>query len=210
MNQELRIMAKKNKIKSIIHDSLFMIHSKGFTLIELLASVVVIVAIGLIIAGITSSSLRGANKTNTIENIRQNGNYVLNQMSKDIEYALPFDGKNTGLGYDDAESKVVYTPGCPPFPLKYIAVQSASNNIVTEYSCISSPYDLKANGKSLVDEVISLRSCSFACTQANDNNVPVIQISFTLEPKNPSGLAENNSSSAITFETAVTVRNYSR
>lgn len=49
MNQELRIMVIKNKVKSTIRDSLFMIHSKGFTLIELL------VAIGII--GILSSFL---------------------------------------------------------------------------------------------------------------------------------------------------------
>lgn len=42
MNQELRIMVIKNKVKSIIHDSLFMIHSKGFTLIELLVAVSII------------------------------------------------------------------------------------------------------------------------------------------------------------------------
>ncbi len=49
MNQELRIMEIKNKAKSIIHDSSFIIHSGGFTLIELL------VAMGII--GILSSFL---------------------------------------------------------------------------------------------------------------------------------------------------------
>lgn len=42
MNKELRIVVMKNKIKSIIHDSLFMIHSKGFTLIELLVAISII------------------------------------------------------------------------------------------------------------------------------------------------------------------------
>lgn len=42
MNQELRIMVIKNKVKSIIHDSLFIIHSKGFTLIELLIAIAII------------------------------------------------------------------------------------------------------------------------------------------------------------------------
>lgn len=42
MNQELRIMVKKDKVKGIIHDSLFMIHSKGFTLIELLVVISII------------------------------------------------------------------------------------------------------------------------------------------------------------------------
>ena len=62
-------------------------NKKGFTLIELLASIAVIVVIGSVIAGIIKSSLRGSNKTNTIEAIRQNGNYALSQISKNIEYA---------------------------------------------------------------------------------------------------------------------------
>lgn len=49
MNQESRIMVRKNKVKNIVHDSLFMIRSRGFTLIELL------VAIGII--GILTSFL---------------------------------------------------------------------------------------------------------------------------------------------------------
>ena len=42
---------------------------KGFTLVELLASIIVLVAVGSVIAGIISSTLRGTNKTNTIERV---------------------------------------------------------------------------------------------------------------------------------------------
>lgn len=43
MNQESRIMNIKTKLKSIIHDSLFMIRkSKGFTMIELLIAISII------------------------------------------------------------------------------------------------------------------------------------------------------------------------
>lgn len=43
MNQEARIMGIKNRIKTIIHNSLFMIRkSRGFTLIELLVAISII------------------------------------------------------------------------------------------------------------------------------------------------------------------------
>lgn len=52
MNQESGIKAKKNKIISIIHDSLFMIHSKGFTLIELMVALSITAILGVLgIAG---------------------------------------------------------------------------------------------------------------------------------------------------------------
>lgn len=198
---------------------------KGFTLIELLASVIVLVAVGSVITGIISSSLRGANKTNTIENIRQNGNYALAQMSKDIEYTLPFDGKNTGLSNDDG---VTYDTICilslsptptPVTPYEFITVQSA-NNIITKYNCsgsTSSDSVLTAEGispiktkTSLVDlDSVSLNSCSISCIQNKPTDIPIIKINFSIGPKNSNGLAES-SNPPIVFETSVTIRNYKK
>lgn len=42
MNYELRIKNIREKVKCIIRDSLFMIHSRGFTLIELLIAIAII------------------------------------------------------------------------------------------------------------------------------------------------------------------------
>lgn len=193
--------------------TIFKTQQKGFTLIELLASVIVLVAIGSIIAGITSSSLRGANKTNTIENIRQIGNYALNQIAKDITYAQPFDGSSTGFNATDVNNVTTYSTSCPSSPLVDITVQtvqSASNiPIVTKYDCSGSTPEssvLKANEVSLINDTsVSLKSCSLTCTQTN--NVPIIGISFILGSINPNGLVENIASE-ITFKTSIAMRNY--
>lgn len=179
----------------------------GFTLIELLASIIVLVAIGSVIAGIISSSLRGASKTNSIETIRQNGNYAISQISKDIEYAPPFDGVKTGMSISGDST---YSSGCPystptppalPSPVvttyKSISVQSGSNIVV--YNC--SPSGLTAtNGSPLLDSSISVSSCTLTCTQTNSTDVPIIGISFTL--------AANNNS--VPFQTSVLLRNYNK
>lgn len=211
--------------KLIIHHSPFIIRkSEGFTLVELLASIIVLVAVGSIITGIISSSLRGANKTNTIENIRQNGNYALAQMSKDIEYAQSFDENSTGINsYTDPSGKKYYiscfspSPSPPPsLAITDITVKSASN-IVTKYECNSSDKTLTAEGispvktkMSLIDvNSVSLNNCSFNCIQVKPTDNPVIKIKFELRPKIPSGLMEN-SNPPITFETSVTMRNYDK
>jgi len=193
--------------------------NKGFTLVELLASIIVLIAVGSVISGIIASILRGSNKTNTIENIRQSGNYVLSQMSKDIEYALPFDGKNTGLS--NIASPTLYDTNCAaslnptPTPItqySYITIESA-NNVITKYNCsgsTSSDSVLKKDGVSLIDLTsISLQSCSLQCVQSKPTDIPIIKISFKIGPINQNKLVEN-STPPILFETSVTVKNYQR
>jgi len=190
----------------------------GFTLIELLASIIVLVAVGVIISGTISSTLRGANKTNTIENIRQNGNYVLNQMSKDIAYALPFDKKNTGLSTDGT----TYVTSCPfslnptPTPVitpySYIAVESTSN-IVTKYNCSGSTLKKKVGAAALTDLIdsalFSLTLCTIQCIQSKSTDTPIIKISFQIGPKIQNNLPEN-SRLPVLFETSVTMKNYGK
>lgn len=215
-------MKNFNKNHMIVNSKLKMqyvkLNNAGFTLVELLTSVIVLIAIGLIMVGILSQSLRGANKTDTIGNIRQNGDYVLNQMSKDISYTLSFDGKNTGLSTDDAE----YITSCPfslsptPVPVStqysFISVESTSNRI-TKYNCsgtTSATAVLSANGTPLIDaNSISLQNCSLSCIQSKVTDIPIIKVSFSLGPKSPSSLVEN-SSPPIIFETSVTMKNYQR
>lgn len=189
----------------------FSLHERGFTLVELLSSIVILVAVGSVIAGIITASLRGANKTTTLDNIRQNGNFALAQMSKHIEYAQVFNGLS-----DDGNK---YVTSCPfsltptPTPVatnyKYIKVTQSNNSSII-YNCTSSPPTLTANKLPLVDlNGVSLIDCSISCIQTNATDVPIIKIKFTLGPKKPSNLVEN-STPPIPFETSVTIRNYKR
>ena len=184
---------------------------EGFTLVELLASIIVFVAVGSIIAGIVTSSLRGTNKTNVIENIRQSGNYTLAQVSKNIKYAQTFNGLST-----DGST---YITSCPfsslpvPVPVRtaynFIKVTPLNRNPII-YNCAASPLTFTANGVSLIDtNTISLTECAIVCVQTKATDVPIVKVGFKLGPKNPSGLVES-SSPPILFETSVTIINYKR
>ena|SRR3989344_9178114 len=184
---------------------------KGFTLVELLSSIVVLVAVGSVIAGIVTSSLRGTNKTTTIENIRQNGNYTITQMAKNIGYAQVFNGlSNDGVNYvTSCPFSTAPTPAPVTTNFNYIKVTPLNSNPIT-YNCTSTPPTLTANGTVLIDpNVVSLLACSLSCVQTGSTDVPIIQIGFTLGPKNASNLVEN-STPPILFETSVTIRNYKR
>ncbi|MBI1982537.1 MAG: prepilin-type N-terminal cleavage/methylation domain-containing protein, partial [Candidatus Levybacteria bacterium] len=65
--------------------------TNGFTLIEMLAVIFVLSTIGVLVAAIITSSLRGTSKTNTITSVRQNGFYAIAQMTKMIQNARRLD-----------------------------------------------------------------------------------------------------------------------
>ena len=197
-----KIKNRKSKIKNA---------EKGFTLVELLSSIIVLVAVGSIIAGIITSSLRGTNKTTTIENIRQNGTYNLNQMSKNIEYAQTFNGfSNDDVNYViSCPSSASPTPAPVTTNYNYIKVTPLNSSPIT-YNCTSSPPVITANGVSLVDtNTVSLVACTISCIQTGATDTPIIKIGFTVGPKNANNLVEN-STPPILFETSVTVRNYKK
>jgi type II secretory pathway pseudopilin PulG len=198
---------------------------KGFTLVELLTSTIVLVVIGSVITGVIVSSLRGSNKANNIENIRQVGNYALNQMAKNIQYAQIFNGLKTdqpGAEYTTTCPFATPTPPAQPQAVKtsynYIKITPLNGNPI-EYKCIppvppsivpTFTVNDMVSEKEIVDiDYIDLRDCSITCTQTNATDVPIIGISFSLAPKGSNGLVES-SNPPIAFETSVTVRNYSR
>ena len=57
-----------------------------------LVVILIIFSVGILIVSILFSALRGANKTNTIDLVRRNGNSAITQMSKMIRYSQSFDG----------------------------------------------------------------------------------------------------------------------
>ncbi len=180
----------------------------GFTLIELVVVIAVLVTIGSIAIGTITFSLRGTNKTNTIENIRQNGNYAISQIAKTIEYAQSFDGLSS--------DGTTYTTSCPitqPTPTpstsnySHIRIKSSDSNPIV-YHCTGNT--ITQNGTSFIDtDTIVVSDCSFTCTVSGTSDVPVIGITFTLSPVGASELVEK-SNPPIKFETSVTVRNYQR
>ena len=179
---------------------------RGYTLIELLAVMIVMVTVGLIVATILVSALRGNNKTNVISDIRQNGNYAIVQIGRMIEFAQRFAGVST--------NGVSYTTNCvgqSGVQYKYVKI-IAFDNGETVLSCnfSSNPPTIASGSASLIDtNRVSLSSdCHFTCSQNTFSEAPVVGVSFTLSQKNVSGFFENRAS--IPFETSVIMRNINK
>ncbi|MEK7518263.1 MAG: type II secretion system protein [Patescibacteria group bacterium] len=189
----------------------------GFTLIELLVVIAVLGVVGSIVMGAITFSLRGANKTSTIENIRQNGNYTISQMAKTIEYSQTFDGLSTdGITYVRSCPATQPTPTPTSTDYSYIKIKPFNNNSIV-YRCQDvggGNYRVASDSAELIDTTsasseISMSACTFTCTVSRALDIPVIRIHFILKPKVSSTLVEKFTP-PITFETAVTIRNYQR
>lgn len=174
----------------------------GYTLIELLAVMVVMITVGVIVASILVSSLRGTSKTNVIEEIRNNGNFTLLQMGRMISFAQNFSGVST--------DNVTYTTNCTVVPsptYSYVKIKSFDDK-ETVFSCntLADPPTIASNGASFLNtDKVTLDSCYFTCSQINLSESPVIGINFVLSQKSTSDFFEQKAT--IPFETSVTIRN---
>ncbi len=193
--------------------------NRGFTLVELLASIIVFVAVGVVISGIVTSTLRGTNKTNVIENIRQNGNYTLAQISKNIEYAASFGGLSTnGVTYvTSCPFSTTPTPAPTTTPYNFIKIIPLNGDPII-YNCTGSTLTIATlNGTTtptptpLIDtNYFSFTGCTLSCTQTRSTDIPIIGIGFSLGSKIPNNGLVENSSPPIIFQTSVTIRNYQK
>lgn len=172
--------------------------ANGFTLIEMLAVIFVLSTIGVLVAAIITSSLRGTSKTNTITSVRQNGFFAIAQTTKVIQNAKKLNDPYPCIAPPSP------TPALPPS--SSISITS-SDGVTTEIACNSgSPPTIALNNQSLLDtETVSLLTCSLTCSQAGVNDPPIIGISFTLIQKRETDFFEQTAS--IPFQTSVVMRN---
>ncbi len=198
----------RNSKSRIINNQLSTITAeRGFTLVELLAVIMVIGVISGVAGAIIISSLVGTNKTNALESVRQNGNYALLQITKQIGFSRNFYGVST-----DDENYItdctVASVSPTPVPVKYSFLKIVGNDgAIIAFSCSGST--ISSNSDSLIDATaVKTTSCFFSCTQNNSFLPPTIGVSFTLSQKKAGNFIENITS--IPFNSSVTLRNSNR
>jgi type II secretory pathway pseudopilin PulG len=182
-------------------------NKKGYTIIELLAVIVILVAVGTIITSILVTTLRNGGRSNTVNDVRQNGNYIIVQMSKMIAFSRSFDGVSTD-GVNFTSNCVVTNPPAPtptPAPIAYSYIKITSfDGGKTVFSC--SGGTIASNGASLINASdLNVTSCAIYCNQTSNLAVPSLDIKFTLQKRGAALFVENQA--IIPFETSVTPRN---
>lgn len=192
-------------------------NSKGYTLVELLAVILILVSVGGIITAIVATSFRGSNRSINVNQVRQEGNFAITQMSRMIRYAKSFDGVSTN-GNSYTTNCVVTIPPPPspsptPVEYKYVKITSFDGG-VTVFRCqdglSDNPRTISSNSASLVSTSnVSLvaDSCYFICSQESVGLAPAIDINFTLTPYNQISPVFVENTLTVPFQTSVIFRN---
>jgi prepilin-type N-terminal cleavage/methylation domain-containing protein len=164
--------------------------SKGFSLVELLASIAIFSVIGVIVISILTLTLRGSNKADLTESLRQNGDIVLSKIVRSIRYAKSIDD-----------------PICVPSATSSAITLTTLTDQETTLSCNSDGITL--NSLPLIDtKSILVRDCSFVCRQPTLTDSPTVTVQFILSSNNTSNFFEQKAS--IPFQATVMMRNLNR
>jgi prepilin-type N-terminal cleavage/methylation domain-containing protein len=176
-------------------------NQKGYTLVELLIVMFILGTVGTIALSIFVTSLRGGNKSTSVNDIRQNGNYAISQMSKMISYAQVFEG--VCKSSDDCTNPANFTTTCTDQGQSYSQIKIMSfDGGETIFSCVGNTISSNSASLTNVSDML-VTSCNFSCTRSSAAVSPTIDVIFTLQSRG--NLAENNAK--ITFETSITPRN---
>ncbi len=159
-------------------------NKKGFSLVEILVVISIFALIGILTTRSIFTTLRSARKSDSLVKVRENVNYALGVIERQIR---------------SAES-VSPCPLVNTLVLPYIA----EGGIVSSFICTLGANGSIASGSAtLTSPDISVTGCTFTCTQ-NINNPPSINVSITAEDKNSSGVEKGS----VTSQTEILLRNY--
>lgn len=160
--------------------------ASGMSLIEILIVVGIFAILGVITTNSVLLSLRSARKSESQQKVRENLNYTLSIIERNVRGA----------------QSITTCPNIDPLVLDY----KSADNIDTTFSCVSVGTDgyVASGSARLTADDIAITSCSITCSQTDVNNPPVVKVMLEGTSKSTQG-AENV---IVPAQTEITLRNY--
>ncbi len=200
--------------------------SRGFTLFEILVATSLMILIGLIGSGILFGVLKGANKVEITNKIKQNGNFALDLMERKIRNAQAVyagvDAQGRGIPISSSSgclnNIIIHDPGPPAVYARFYLVTEGQENgfiaLAEDSSITNLPEPTATNvssktvtNRDLVTGVsLSPNNACFVATHTQGAPL-LITISFTLS-QGRQAPSRNDFTIEVPFSTSVSQRIY--
>lgn len=160
--------------------------SAGFSLVEMLVVVSVFALIGVLTTSAVTQTLRGSKKSDSLVRVRENVNYSLAVVERQIRNA----------------ENVASCTGVATSVLTYTSIEG----ITSTFSCITpGALGYIASGSArLTSSDISITACSFVCSQVDINNPPVVRVSIMAED----ATSTSSEKGSVSTDMEIVTRNY--
>lgn len=160
-------------------------NNQGLSLIEILIVVAIFAVIGVLSTRSVFLTVRNANKSDSLVRVRENVNYSLAVIERQLR---------------NAES--VTCPSASSLQIDYISLEG----ITSSFSCssIGAGGYIASGSARLTSTDVSITNCSLSCSQVDLNSPPVVEISVDAQDSVITGVEKGT----VSVNTSITVRNY--
>lgn len=168
------------------HDFRFQILNTGISLLEILVVITVFAVLGIIIARSVFLTLGGSKKSDSQVKIRENVNYALSIIERQIRNA----------------NSIVTCPNSPTTTLEYLD----ENGVSASFSCVNvggSDSYIASSSARLTSGDIQIVSCSLACIPGDGGVPQSVKINVTAQDA-----ASATAESYVDFTTEIFLRTY--
>lgn len=178
----------------------------GFTLLETLIAITIVGSVGVLITQVFFTTTRVNTKTELLKEVKQNGQFALDVMSRTMRNATKVNSVCASGGTQLSEIQIINPNGdMTTYGCQYDSSQSvsriASSSASSGVSDFLTSQGVTLGGVSCVDAAMSL---AFVCTTPPDAPA-VINITFTLAQKGTP--VDQFEKASQRFSTSVTLRN---
>lgn len=159
---------------------------KGLSLIEILIVITIFAVIGLLSTRSVFLTLRGAKKSDSLIRVRENVNYSLSIIERQLR---------------DAQD--ITCPNPSTLRIDYLPDDGQEQS---SFSCLSIGTGgyIASSSARLTSNDIAVTSCSFVCSQLDINNPPVVEVAIEAEDASNQSVEKGR----FSIETQITLRNY--
>ena len=158
---------------------------KGLSLIEILVVITIFAVLGVLVTQSVVLTLIGSRKSESIVHARENLDYSLNVIERQIRNA----------------SSIV---SCPDqYTINYLDQNENASSFKCWNTGLAGSY-IASGSAHLTGEAVKVMECSFTCTPASGNNPALVQVELTMRDASTTGSQGAN----VSASTQIYLRNY--